>query len=683
MSHTFWLIYEETMALKVDQDTLSFSIYALKPAPITQANQRKVEALLQNVTPHLTAKHIPDLLFLKKKLTQLNGSGKTLRDAIDERLAELEAKRDLKSEDALVEQMSRLCLDESKQTNSAKELKGLKLIAKFLAEQKKHPERILPITLVTLPFLALSKGSTSWESCARALRVAELYLPHKDEVDSPYEKELRGDLEAHDVDFQALLSTFQKQKDVSHLRSLAPFFEIVIGLFECKVQGDLQKTITQLQGLLWRDLLSGKKGNYVLNFIPDGRSLHQVHILAINLAIMINDLLLVECLIASGLDLNTKDDHGYAPSHLAAIFGNVKALTLFRRLGADFTLKNASGATVYDILKSQGYRLDDPKALPKPLPGVKKHSFHSVFTRDLLFRFWLQKKQETPSTCLNPVEKKVFDQYVKDPTSTALELHKSGNTFSLLATREIEAGEFLIEMTGMLKTENELPKGEPKERIFQLPDGTCMLFDTIGSGAEYIQQGPPCCSSFSLIIKGEVHLLFYSIRKIAKGEEIRMNFGRPIFDLSDEEYKEPHTQVVDQFIQDTKKLTYFPFKVSKQEQGWVLETNCVYKNEIHGATIPLQAVTTKDFLDTHYMREMMTYLLDFPEYPLELIRQKKITAAAFYNFLEALRASRHPELHNAEAYCRVVSQIIVAGSLSQRAGSRPTPRSDTKDPGSL
>lgn len=668
---------------RVALDTLSFSIFALKPAPITNATQNRVVSLLNNVTPHLTAQHIPELLFLKKRIALLNGSSKLLGDTIDARLAQLEAKRDLASEEALVERMSRLCLDESGQSKSKKELNALKLIANFLAEQKKHPERISPIALVTLPFLALSKGSTSWEACARALRVAELFLPHKDEVDSPYEKELIGDLEAHGIDAQALVNDFQKQKDKSHLRSFAPFFEIVVGLFDCHTGGDLQKVITNLQGLLWRDLLAGKKGNYVLSLIPDGKSFHQVHILAINLAIMISDLLLTECLIASGLDLNSKDDHGYTPSHMAALFGNVAALTLFKRLGADFMLKSGAGATVYDILKSQGYRQAQAKDLPKSPPGIKKCSSYSVFTRDLLFRFWLQKKQETPRSCLNTVEQKVFDEYVKKPTPNAFEVQTRGNSYALVATREIAAGEFLIEMTGTLKTEGELPKQALTERVFQLPDGTCMLFDTIGSGAEHIQQGPPCCSSFSLIINGEIRLLFYSIRKIAKGEAIRMNFGRTCFDLSGEEYKEPHPQVIDQFIQETKNLTYFPFKVSKQEKNWLLETNCVYQNEIQSVAIPLHQVTTKEYLETHYVREMMVYLFDFPEYPLELIRQKKITAAALYNFLEALRASRHPELHNADAHCKLVAQIIVAGSLSRPSGNRLSPHFGAKAPGSL
>ena len=67
---------------------------------------------------------------------------------------------------------------------------------------------------------------------------------------------------------------------------------------------------------------------------------------------------LLEC--EGGANLAVADvKHGWTAAHSAVIAGNAVGARMLRRAGAAFETRDKSGASVFDLLRENGIRLDE------------------------------------------------------------------------------------------------------------------------------------------------------------------------------------------------------------------------------------------------------------------------------------------------------------------------------------
>jgi ankyrin repeat protein len=60
----------------------------------------------------------------------------------------------------------------------------------------------------------------------------------------------------------------------------------------------------------------------------------------------------MEVLIQNGANLNSKDEEGDTPAHVAMLFKQAKAFELLKSKGADLSIKNKEGVIAADVKPS-------------------------------------------------------------------------------------------------------------------------------------------------------------------------------------------------------------------------------------------------------------------------------------------------------------------------------------------
>ncbi|MGE5195742.1 MAG: SET domain-containing protein-lysine N-methyltransferase [Anaerolineae bacterium] len=326
----------------------------------------------------------------------------------------------------------------------------------------------------------------------------------------------------------------------------------------------------------------------------------------------------VEFLLNNKLALNVPTDPltAITAAHLAAIFPDFKILKILKEHGANFTLKNAANADVFDILKTRGYaklpllkiqpflddrRLDldeyheelNTRYLPdnffsanntfKALLSASydKEAIESTTNDNSIFLEkyrQIKKKISTGAICppfyLNKLE-------YKDDGTPVPEWMKG--QYECKARTEIPEGEVVGEYTGLSDERYNRSLTTSLDKAVQLPHFPINIDSQEGGSIlEFINYGPPNCSMHLIIYKGFPRLILVAARKIKKHESL-------YWDYANEKYwKNQGIKPVelaplalsDYLITQTKNMTSFNFYLDEntrailtKKNNWLMQTS--------------------------------------------------------------------------------------------------------------
>lgn len=388
------------------------------------------------------------------------------------------------------------------------------------------------------------------------------------------------------------------------------------------------KYLTPTLSRLMDDLFDNKDRALVIEEIEQKKFTYQIKnsdddnvliLPPLSLSACLNSLETIKKLLEDGEEVNQADSQGYTAAHFAAMTPNFKMLEYLSSRGADFTLCNKLGASVYDILKARGFKVNC---------RLNHHTIIDIiWSSEALLNIWYQNRAGT-FTLDDPIEQMVYRQYVTIKENALVNnsgiylrtIHSNGKPLpkhlqgqqEACASRQYKPGEFIVEYTGFTESDSL----STFTHAFAITSFDTVAIDAKkgGSFAEFINHGPPNCGIMECIHQGTPRILIYALRTIEKDETLYYNYSKNYF--RDCQFYELAPQSVDAFIASTDGL----------------------KN-----------ISCKDPLRNVYNLEMVDYLIEFPDQLMVNIREKKVAKETAIRLLEEYRM-RNPDVLNPEDY---------------------------------
>lgn len=622
-----------------------------------QAEINCILEVLRKYSEYLGPKHLPELYFLRERVQRLSQDSSVLIENIEKIIAGI-----AKPEEGTAERSEAdLCLlalkiDRLKFHEGERE----DLRSTFAKDVKKYIGQKADGDVQAFISERLShSNSTDFRYCNffGALRITRLIF----DVEMDAYQRFLADLDSHGIDVQKL--SLEKQGDVPLPLLIRHIFELLADIPEGEA-GSVDQEILREKAFnkLYFDLI--KTGIQRYQLTNDANE--EITVTPLIIAVFLNIPELLEILLKKGYRVNESDNQGYTAAHFAAMMNDLPMLFVLKKYGADFTLKNRLGATVYDLLCARGFAKVDKNTQILTYRGQnctleeyeqrfnRKYMPESIFSFEALLAIWWYNKH--PKDFEHPEEhrKSVQECYLKIKQDggfyhppvylNKIENGEDGQPSPLAgdlevrASRTIEAGEFIFEYTGEVLYN---PKQEGRSYFVPMLPFFPIVVDGAKGGAfaELINHGPENCLQMMVLYKGTPRILFYAIRRIDKDEPLFFNYSPYYFynTLFPTPFHELSPKSIDKFIAQTKGLTeFFPYLVMNK-QGKTLEYNFYYSklfwtHKVEELKSP--GIIKEKELQAANNQQMIRYILSFPERVLQLIENGKLDAESVLNVLD-------------------------------------------------
>lgn len=366
----------------------------------------------------------------------------------------------------------------------------------------------------------------------------------------------------------------------------------------------------------------------------------------IGLATLLGNPFLIEDLLKKGCEPNNRDSQGYTALHIAAMIDRLDLLKLLWHAGGSLKAETDQGLSVVDVLKARGFRKPYEqvvtvfKGFDIPIPNIqritgRKYLRSNIYSINALLIQWTKSiKNQINTAKITPFSDNVVETYTKIqegtlPYDPPVYIRKMGPTsplagqWELVAKRAIKAGEFVMEYTAQVD-DQDLLHGR---YTYEGAHGVGFDAEKAGSLAEVANQGPPNCFVISLVYKGLERTVMVAVTPIQEDETIRLNYGRNYFVGRDITFKELNPEKIDSFLRKTKNLTDF---VSFQHDESLNNYLPSCQEDTDGKRLPIVK---------YYVREMKTYLYEFPNHLFKLVEKEKLSKEALLAFFEQFKSS--------------------------------------------
>lgn len=591
--------------------TIKLCLFAHQPAfkdskLAAPEKKRELQAILLFLKQHqaaLTADTLPELHFLKMRVKRLDGQV----EMIDALIARLQGAA-LSKEDDLAMKMSRCAISNDSLLPFYVQLYRLKCPHIMTKLEQRRPANMDDATLL------------------QTARVCELV--EKFEIEKKFDEFLKV------LDKQGI--------DTIKLRGMKhgfPPFPREVEHFIRSFLNDASTTIEDARINLENHI--SQNGLSPIPIMMKGEQL--INITRLALACLIGDEPYVKRFLEVGVSPCDADNQGYTAAHFAAMVSNVQVLFLLYLHGAKFDAKTRSGATMYDLLSARGYAKAHDVRTVQTDGGIKTSTRESLYTPGALMGLWASFVQDDDST--HPlVTKKVLSDFTeikegKKPFDSPIGIRRCPNGHPLAgqweayAKRSVEAGEIVDEYTGIVQCNSTFNDGT---YVSHLTDHIAINAKEQGSFAELINHGPPNCICITVIYRGLPRKVMVAVRKIEKGETLYSNYGSKYFREANRQFKELAPSAVEKFVRETANLTSFDYGLQADANEWLKTHSVIERGKLVGYAEPItsfhdEAVRCGILIGMH-THNMLVYLLQFPDYLIELVKTKRLAKERVVDF---------------------------------------------------
>lgn len=503
---------------------------------------------------------------------------------------------------------------------------------------------------------------------SEAKKVTEVYINTQLEGCS---EEFDADLAKHGIDAAKLKEESKLSQSFDPIDEFLRWLAESSQISEAKTAPIDQITDSLLKDL-WRNFLDDHKTAYTFHVITWQEKTEEVILTQPHVAIMLGDIALLSSMLAKNLSCHTACNQNYQLAHFAAMFRRYHMLSMLHSMGAKFEEKCASGASVYDLLRAQGYGIQ-PKihiaAFEHESVDVDAFSRYfkrtflptSVHSSAALFQLWLLKIKPTDPSVISSTSAHIFRKYLSKANSPPpvyaqkmLEKHLS-NQWKLCVRGRVKAGDFLLTQTGYIYSKFHKPLG--RDHIpYTLELLHNMALDTKDKGglAALINHGPPNCSAFHAVnANGQLVTIVFALRDL-ENEELFFNYGQNIFEINKIPCYELGPEPIERFIEDTDNLQRFERLFERKDETTFLFHVALISGNSIAAEVCERKLPSDDerrnmILKVEYQRAMMSYLYYYPQYLLQLVQKKKLkleSACMFFHLYKVLNNLTDEKYHS-------------------------------------
>lgn len=361
--------------------------------------------------------------------------------------------------------------------------------------------------------------------------------------------------------------------------------EEVISLISClfqKITGTKEKFhFEKVKQLFCKELVS--EFNQQITYPIFIKNNHKcLYITRLQVATLLENFELIYAYTKIGYHPNEEDNQGYTALHFAAMIDRIDVLYLLWRLGGSLKKKTHQGLSVYDVLKARGFTQNS-----RVYELIsRKYLEDNIYTTDALFVQWRSfiVKKEDNKEAFATYDKIKEGKLAYDPPVYAQKMGPDSplnGQLELRASRIIQEGEFVVEYTGYVTTDN------PSSDYVMEAKSLSIDAKKGGSFAELANHSFPNCQATSYKFKGLDRTLLIAATTILKDEPLFIDYGFAYF--TGRKPVELNPDGVRRFVTETSGLSNFD----------------QYKNK-------------------NYLRHAKEYLYAFPEELFKLVEQKKL-----------------------------------------------------------
>lgn len=643
----------------------------LKPSE-KKATLQRILRLLPEIRPFLKSSNVGEIFYLKERIRRLAGNNHPQEKVCEEILQKLHAQASkattTQCDEEFVLKMSQLSLEESEQRSNPFLLTPvcIELMASYMSSPT---DKISPLRMSFAMLVPLTSPQTSGRNFMCALRISELFRTYSLKE---YESVFITDLQKHGIDAEQLKA--HAGTDPCDLPTVQRFLNYLSESIkkQCPTSMTVDNITSQFGKIAWHAYMEGVATHLRMDTQTLYNTTEEIVLRQPHLLVLLNDKALLMSMIASGLNVNQVDAQGYTFSHFAAMFRQWTTLALLHLLGANFEQKCCTQASVYDLLKAQGFAVrKESRSFVFKQMYKRSRSSHLDASSEALFTLWSHKAQAVVLATLPIFERNVIESFyqqrkenkIADPPFYACQKKlENGSTWEVRASRKIAAGSFIAAFAGRLKAPFEVKERlRDVKHLCKTPFEVFIDTSEVTNLTDLMQRGPPICDFITFIRDGRVQVLVYSLQDIEKDQLITYDDGaeRKQGAL---EYAPQH---IDAFIRDTRELTYFHYEVTKQQHYYQIHYLEMRKDLFvrDSYTVPngSQAIESIAKLQVRYERLMLHYLYAYPEHLFELLHQKKLAPGRLYSFFEAYR-ELFAKLIDEQRHNELIARILVESS---------------------
>jgi hypothetical protein len=431
------------------------------------------------------------------------------------------------------------------------------------------------------------------------------------------------DLESHGIDAHKVKECSSAWQ--GRLSELAPFVKLVSSQLEIEPHALVDR--------LWNDFLLGIDEPIECPMTKRSIQVHRE-----TLAILLGDIALLASLLISKPSVNCRDDTNTTAAHMAAMRLNWPVLVMLRKLGADFSLKTITNATVYDLLSALGFT---KTTLPKTIQVFKdtklslsdtehlfgrKYSPHSIHSSLSLVSLWMKKAKETEPNELKGYERNMLSQFLasqKNEPSPIYVREKNDYTptegpmkWQICVDRDVKAGRFLFECTGHIKSYKYFEEKCNDIYSQAIPSGLSIDSTEFGNFSEMLTHGVPNCAQKVVLLQGKIHILCFALTDLTKDSPLYTNFGMNYFTCNGFDPIERTSAQLDEFT--SQLINFLPL------------SELIQKSHPH-------FINDNSLLQLSHYKQARSYLYEFPNYLFEAVASKRLTETDVAVFFESMK----------------------------------------------